>query len=67
MIGEKINPTGRKKLAEALAIHDYEYIRSLAHPADCPTSAWKLTLPIFDRWEAHLVCTAITHPTLVDR
>lgn len=30
VIGEKINPTGRKKLAEALANRDYEYIRSLA-------------------------------------
>jgi 5-methyltetrahydrofolate--homocysteine methyltransferase len=30
MIGEKINPTGRKKLAEALANRDYEYIRNLA-------------------------------------
>lgn len=30
VIGEKINPTGRKKLAEALANRDYEYIRGLA-------------------------------------
>ena len=30
VIGEKINPTGRKKLAEALANQDFEYIRSLA-------------------------------------
>jgi len=30
VIGEKINPTGRKKLAEALANRDYEYICSLA-------------------------------------
>jgi len=30
VIGEKINPTGRKKLAEALKDGDYEYIRDLA-------------------------------------
>lgn len=30
IIGEKINPTGRKKLAEALSTGDDEYIRSLA-------------------------------------
>ncbi len=30
MIGEKINPTGRKKLAEALANRDYDYICKLA-------------------------------------
>ncbi len=30
VIGEKINPTGRKKLAEALANRDSEYIRGLA-------------------------------------
>ena len=30
MIGEKINPTGRKKLAEALQAHHYDYVRDLA-------------------------------------
>ena len=30
VIGEKINPTGRKKLAEALVNRDYEYICNLA-------------------------------------
>lgn len=30
IIGEKINPTGRKKLAEALVNQDYEYIKGLA-------------------------------------
>jgi 5-methyltetrahydrofolate--homocysteine methyltransferase len=30
MIGEKINPTGRKKLAEALVNQDYDYICQLA-------------------------------------
>lgn len=30
VIGEKINPTGRKKLAEALLSQDYETIRNLA-------------------------------------
>ena len=30
VIGEKINPTGRKKLAEALANRNYDYIRYLA-------------------------------------
>jgi len=30
VIGEKINPTGRKKLAEALASQDYDYIRNIA-------------------------------------
>jgi len=30
VIGEKINPTGRKKLAAALKDGDYEYVRQLA-------------------------------------
>ena len=30
IIGEKINPTGRKKLVEALVTRDYEYIHTLA-------------------------------------
>lgn len=30
MIGEKINPTGRKKLAEALQQRDFNYVRELA-------------------------------------
>src|SRR5450756_820304 len=30
VIGEKINPTGRKKLAEALQAGDFEYVRDLA-------------------------------------
>ncbi len=30
IIGEKINPTGRKKLAAALQAADFEYIRELA-------------------------------------
>jgi len=30
IIGEKINPTGRKKLAAALSEGDYEYVRGLA-------------------------------------
>ena len=30
IIGEKINPTGRKKLAAALKDGDYEYVRKLA-------------------------------------
>jgi 5-methyltetrahydrofolate--homocysteine methyltransferase len=30
IIGEKINPTGRKKLAAALAERDYDYVRELA-------------------------------------
>ena len=30
IIGEKINPTGRKKLAAALKAGDYEYVRNLA-------------------------------------
>jgi 5-methyltetrahydrofolate--homocysteine methyltransferase len=30
MIGEKINPTGRKKLAAALSEHDFDYVRQLA-------------------------------------
>jgi len=30
IIGEKINPTGRKKLAEALQQRDFDYIRELA-------------------------------------
>jgi len=30
VIGEKINPTGRKKLAEALATRDHDYICRLA-------------------------------------
>jgi len=30
VIGEKINPTGRKKLAAAIKNNDYEYIRKLA-------------------------------------
>ena len=30
MIGEKINPTGRKKLAAALAEGNFEYVRQLA-------------------------------------
>ena len=30
IIGEKINPTGRKKLAAALENRDYDYIRDLA-------------------------------------
>jgi len=30
IIGEKINPTGRKKLAEALANHDFEFIKNIA-------------------------------------
>lgn len=30
MIGEKINPTGRKKLAQALKDRDFDYVRKLA-------------------------------------
>lgn len=30
MIGEKINPTGRKKLAEALQVRNFDYVRELA-------------------------------------
>ena len=30
IIGEKINPTGRKKLAAALKEGDYDYVRNLA-------------------------------------
>ena len=30
IIGEKINPTGRKKLAAALKAGDYDYVRNLA-------------------------------------
>ena len=30
MIGEKINPTGRKKLAAALQEENYDYVRELA-------------------------------------
>jgi 5-methyltetrahydrofolate--homocysteine methyltransferase len=30
MIGEKINPTGRKRLAQALGEHDYDYVARLA-------------------------------------
>ena len=30
VIGEKINPTGRKKLIEALQTHDFDYVRELA-------------------------------------
>jgi 5-methyltetrahydrofolate--homocysteine methyltransferase len=30
MIGEKINPTGRKKLVEALVNRDYKYVLNLA-------------------------------------
>jgi 5-methyltetrahydrofolate--homocysteine methyltransferase len=30
MIGEKINPTGRKKLAEALQARNFDYVRELA-------------------------------------
>lgn len=30
MIGEKINPTGHKKLAQALKEHDFDYVRRLA-------------------------------------
>ena len=30
VIGEKINPTGRKKLAEALQAHNYDVVRNLA-------------------------------------
>jgi 5-methyltetrahydrofolate--homocysteine methyltransferase len=31
MIGEKINPTGHKKLGEALKYSDFEYIKTLVH------------------------------------
>jgi 5-methyltetrahydrofolate--homocysteine methyltransferase len=31
IIGEKINPTGRKKMAEALHNHDFGYLENLAH------------------------------------
>ena len=30
LIGEKINPTGRKKLAAALQEENYDYVRDLA-------------------------------------
>jgi len=31
MIGEKINPTGRKKLAQALKDRDFDYVRKLCN------------------------------------
>ena len=30
IVGERINPTGKKKLAEALRVGDMEYVRQLA-------------------------------------
>jgi 5-methyltetrahydrofolate--homocysteine methyltransferase len=30
IIGEKINPTGRKKMAEALQTGNWDYVRTLA-------------------------------------